>query len=270
MFTDGQVVFEVLLMHAPKRAQEVAHRSPQAFDRVDMHLPDAIAIIIPGPFLLRVTDCGVATADALIAEPLICMTTGCRPGEGVHMATQGPPIGVLTDSQSAAARPSPHRPYHRGPIIGIGAVSLALVRTPPRWISGVSVALAFFPRHSETSHRFPFRHRATVPRATAYSRWLGVCGESCAPSYGSGPNHPPAPGHFRPYRRQGRVRTPGVLTTHCPQILSPCRGYRRERNVYSDNPVVLAWSDETRGRRARPCGNVDSESPAGENNVQSR
>src|SRR5262249_1395041 len=163
--------------------------------------------------------CGVATADAVIAEPLICVTAGRGPGEGMHVATQRPPLGMLTDSQSAAARPLPPRPHPPGAVPSLGAAPPSPGRPPPRWIrrvGGLGVALAFSPRHSETSHRFPFRHRSAAPRSTAHSRWPAVCGESYVPSYGSVPILLPAPGHFRPYRRRGRVRLLGGLTTHYP------------------------------------------------------
>ena len=96
MFTDRQVVFKVLLVNPPKRTQEVTHGGPQTLDGVDVDLADAIAIIVPCPFLSAMTDRTVRTPDARIALPLVRIATGRPLGVAVDMGAEGGPIGMLS------------------------------------------------------------------------------------------------------------------------------------------------------------------------------
>ncbi len=55
MLAHGDVVLQVLFMHATKGAQKIAHGSPSAFARVGGDFVNAAAVLITRPFLLSVT-----------------------------------------------------------------------------------------------------------------------------------------------------------------------------------------------------------------------
>ena len=49
MFAHGQIVVQMLLVDASKRAQKIAGRGPQAFDGMGVDFPEAIAVVL-APF----------------------------------------------------------------------------------------------------------------------------------------------------------------------------------------------------------------------------
>ena len=85
MFTHGQIAVQICFVDAPKRAQEITCARPQAFNSVGMDLPDAIAILIPGPFLLAVTHRVVIPLDAVVALPFISVTSSVSLGGPMDM-----------------------------------------------------------------------------------------------------------------------------------------------------------------------------------------
>jgi hypothetical protein len=63
-FKDGHILRQILLMDAPKGAEKIAQPGPDAFHGVAVDFTDAIAIVVPGIFLLGMTH-RVMTASRL-------------------------------------------------------------------------------------------------------------------------------------------------------------------------------------------------------------
>src|SRR5580765_6329716 len=253
MFTHGQIVFEVLLVNPPKGAQEIPYCGPQALNRVGVDLPDAIAIIISGPFFGTMTDGTVPTLDPPIARPLIGVATRLPLRIAMDMRLQRDAIRMLADPQATASSLAPNRSHHRGSIVLIGAVSFAFVGVPPGWVGRVGVALSFFPPHSGTSHRSPCPHPARTLRPTSHNRWPAPSAVRDAPCS----DIPPIPRlrwRYSPLCKRHGAATPfGGLITHSQQTLSHCRGYRPGRSVYSGNQRGPVWSAETRAHARSPA-----------------
>jgi hypothetical protein len=66
-------------------AQEIAYIGPHAFDRIDMHFSDSVAIIVSSPFVLCVADRGMRTDNVVVAEPLIGVAHPIDLGEPMDM-----------------------------------------------------------------------------------------------------------------------------------------------------------------------------------------
>ena len=170
MFAHGQIAMQIFLVDAPKRAQEIARGCPQPFDRVGMHLADAIAIVIACPFLLAMTHGVMDTIDAVVALPFIRITGGVFLGVAVPMFLQRLPIGMLAHAQAALSTVPADGPDYGWTIIRIGPMASAFVRAAARWIARVTVFIPFFPPRSETSHRFLSRRLVTPAGLTSYTR----------------------------------------------------------------------------------------------------
>jgi hypothetical protein len=70
-FTDRDVASEVALMHPSKGTQKIPHARPSSFDRVGMDFPNAVTIVIAGPFALRMTHPLPLPRRLMIASPVI-------------------------------------------------------------------------------------------------------------------------------------------------------------------------------------------------------
>jgi len=55
-FVNSDITGQVFLMNTSKRTQEITQAGPAAFIGIDMHFPNTIAIVIPGPFIMAVTN----------------------------------------------------------------------------------------------------------------------------------------------------------------------------------------------------------------------
>src|SRR5262249_9201626 len=265
MFTHRQIVLQILLVYAPKGAQEIAHRGPQPFNRVGMHLTDTIAIVVPRPLLLAVADGEVRTGNAVVALPLIGVAAPLRAGVALDVSAQRAPIGLFAHPQTTVPGATSHCSHHRRPIILIGAMPAPLVGPAAGGIVGVGVRLAFFPPHSETSRRSRSRHRGPAALPTGCTHWPAPSAVRDGPC--SDTLRVPRLGWHcsRPCTHHGAARRLGWLTTGLRQRPSQCRGCRPGRRLCTDNRLSPAWTDETYApARPRP-GTVDSQTPGGEN-----
>src|SRR5260221_13284549 len=84
-----QIARQELLMNATKEAHKVTDKDPHAFESVDMHFADAIAVVIPRPFTLGVTNGGVRTGKVVIAAPFIGINMGIIQGKVLQMRLEG-------------------------------------------------------------------------------------------------------------------------------------------------------------------------------------
>src|SRR5262245_64744127 len=122
MFTDGQIVFEILLVDSAKGAQEVTHRRPQAFNRIGMNLSNAISILISSPFLDAMTDRAMRPVKVCISLPLVGVAAGVAPRVVMAVGAQRSPIRMLPHPQATVPTLASDGPHHRPPIIFIGTV----------------------------------------------------------------------------------------------------------------------------------------------------
>jgi hypothetical protein len=265
MFTHGQIAVQIFFVDAPKRAQEITCARPQAFNSVGMDLPDAIAIIIPCPFLLAVTYRVVIPLDAVVALPLICITGGVFLGVAVHVFLQRLSIGMLAHAQPALATFSTDGSHHGRAIILIGAVPSSLVRAAARWIAWVAVFVAFFPPRSETSHRFLSRRPATPGSLTLYIRWLGAVCATDAHIDAKARVLPLTPSPVRLYKSRGLATPHSVALDCCPQRACLYRGYRSVDSGDSGNRQSRACVAETHALLALTLHSLGTVNLGGEN-----
>jgi hypothetical protein len=122
---------------------------------------------------LTVTDGAACPLDPVVAPPLVRVTSGSRQRLTVEMPPQRRPIRMLADPQPTLPAPSPDGADHRRSVILVGAVAAPLVRTPPRRVGRIGVAVAFFPPRSETSRRSRSPRPRAPPRSAAHKRSLG-------------------------------------------------------------------------------------------------
>jgi len=144
-FADGNVATEVVLVNTTEGAQEFTHRRPHTFGSVDMHLTDAIAVIIARPFLLAVTDRRVRANDVMVALPFVGVYLSIGPGEGMDMVNQRLFVSVVNHSQACLSALTSHSADNGRPIIVIGAVSPQFVDPPAGRIIWVRMKITFSP-----------------------------------------------------------------------------------------------------------------------------
>src|SRR4029453_3669039 len=102
-----------------------------------MHLPDAIPIVIAGPFFLAMTHGVMNTIDSVVALPFIRVTGGVGLGVAVHGVLQRLPIGMLPRPQSALPTVPADGPDDGRTIILIGPLASAFVRATARRIAWI-------------------------------------------------------------------------------------------------------------------------------------
>jgi hypothetical protein len=117
-------------------------------------LPDAIAIIIPGPFFLTVIDGGMSADDMIVTPILIGIEGAAGLGETMPVSAQSSFGRIEHDPQPHLACFPTDRAHNRGAVIGLSASSRSFVSPTSRRISPVEVFVTFFPPRSETSRRF--------------------------------------------------------------------------------------------------------------------
>ncbi len=142
-----------------------------------MHFADAVAIIVTSPFLDRMADGGMRSLELVITVIFIGVDLSGGLGELMRMSTQDGSRGSADDAQSHLSALSSNRPDDRGTVVGVGSPPTPFVR-PASWrIRWVAVFIAFFPPHSETSHRFWSLDRVRALLVAAPERWLArLCG----------------------------------------------------------------------------------------------
>ena len=64
---NGDIATEETFVDALERPQKSAHVGPHAFAGVDMHFPDAVTVIIPGPFMFGMLDSGMHPNNVIVA-----------------------------------------------------------------------------------------------------------------------------------------------------------------------------------------------------------
>src|SRR5262249_43729172 len=114
MFTDRQIVLEILLVHPSKGTEEISYCCPQSLNSIGVHLATAIPIIIPCPFFGPMTHCAVLALDPRIASPLLGVAASLRPSIMVDMRPQGSPIGMLAHAQTTLPALPANGADHRG------------------------------------------------------------------------------------------------------------------------------------------------------------
>ena len=165
-------------MNTSKRAQEITRGRPKAFNGIRVNFAYAISVIISRPLVLTVTNRAVRPLHLVIALPFIGVTDGRLLSVAMHMLVQGLAIRTLTDAQAALPTLPANRANHRRPVIFIVAMTASFVGSTTRRIKRIAVLFAFFPPRSETSRRFPCRHRAVPLDSTSQRHSLGcVCAD---------------------------------------------------------------------------------------------
>ena len=269
MLTHRQLVFQILLMNAPKWVQEVAGGGPQAVHRNDRHLTEAIAVIIGRPFFPTMRNGAMSAVDVVIALPFICIAGGRSGGLSMNMLVERLAIGLLTHSQSALSRLPPDGVHNGRPVGFIRAVPSSFVRSSTWWIGWIGVLVAFFPPRSGTSHRFLSAYQPTADRSTAHKPWLESFAGGNEPWCNSVASLQPTKHCFHPYRCHAAGARLSGVTIHGQPIPSHYRDCTPDHIADSDNPSTLVWRNET--LRLDPGGlhTEDTQSPDGEKAVQS-
>jgi hypothetical protein len=252
MLAHGQIAVQIFFVDAPKRTQEIARGCPQPFDRVGMHLPDAIPIVIAGPFFLTVTHREMHTIESVVALPFIRVTDGFFLSVLVYVLLQRLPISMRAYAQSALPTVPADGPDDGRTIIVIGPMASAFVRAAARRIAWIAVCVPFFPPRSGTSHQFPSQHPVTPVGSTSYTPWLGA---ACATD-----GHTDAKARVLPLTLslvrlcKSRVLTtpPGAALDCSPQKWFPYRGYTSGGSGDSGNRQSPACASETPGPRVLP------------------
>lgn len=80
-FVNGDITGQVFLMNAPERTQEITQAGPTALIGIDMHFPNPVAIVIPGPFVLAVTNRVAHPLEFVVTIVLIGVDCGLSSGE---------------------------------------------------------------------------------------------------------------------------------------------------------------------------------------------
>jgi len=133
-------------MNATEGMQEVAHCRPHPFGSVDVHFTDAIAIIIPRPLFLAVTNRGVQANDVIVALPFVGEYHSISLGEHMNVMDQGLFVSWVNYSQTHLPALASKCTSDGRSIFIIGAMSPPLVGPPPGWIIRIVVTFTFSPR----------------------------------------------------------------------------------------------------------------------------
>src|SRR5688572_8381797 len=164
----GDITTQAMFTHAAKNTQESAQARPHAFRRVGVNFADAIAIIIPRPLFVTMSDHRTWTGNRVVAVIFIGIDMRSFARKLLDMLAQRDLFRIRHHAQAHFARLSSHRPQNRGTVIGKGAASPAFVGATAGWIGWLKVFASFFPPHSETFHRFQRQYRGGgLPVATA-------------------------------------------------------------------------------------------------------
>jgi hypothetical protein len=114
-----------------------------------MHFASAIAIIIPRPFVSTMADGGMNWMTAAVALLFVgvqpCATSWNIIGDE---RAASPCVRVVAHPKALLARVPRNEADDGGPIVGIGAVALALIGASTRWVTGIAMGRAFFPPRS--------------------------------------------------------------------------------------------------------------------------
>ena len=90
-------------MDAPKGAEKIAQPGPDAFHSVAVDFTDAIAIVVPGIFLLGMTHRGMTASrldQVIVCRRFIRVHRGGLGRGSLDFGLNGALLGVLTDGQA--------------------------------------------------------------------------------------------------------------------------------------------------------------------------
>jgi len=214
MFAHRHIVVPVLLMHAAKGTQKVSQRLPQAFNRVDVNLTDAIAIIVARPLSRTMTDGRVPTVQLVVALPLVAVTGRASGDELLHVPVPRLLVSALCYSQAAVAVASDSSDDRRAVIL-VCTVTPFLIGSTTRRISLVLMLFSFFPPRSETSRRFQSGSLSRASLPTSRTRSLA---NACARYEHSGERATVLqlrPENFHLCRRRAGARRPVAGASCC-------------------------------------------------------
>jgi hypothetical protein len=144
---------QIPLMDAPEATPIGPERRACTLAAMAVDLAPAITIIITGPFVGPGAHGGVGRRAAAIARPFVRVEDRAL-GRDVlgDQVSAGARVGMVADPQALLARLARHHTDDRGPIIGRGAMPLALIGASAWRIGGVAMGRAFFPPRSDPVH----------------------------------------------------------------------------------------------------------------------
>ena len=137
------------LVDTPKGPQEGPKRRTRALTGVAMNFALTITIVIPRPFAYPMADCAMDWMATPITLPLVGvqLRAASRKVFGDE-GTARPCVRVVAHPKALLARVPRDDADNGGPIVGIGAVSPALIGASTWWVTGIAMGRAFFPPRS--------------------------------------------------------------------------------------------------------------------------
>ena len=145
--TDRHITGKILLMYTPEDPQKVAHTRPESLNRVRVHLPDPIAVVIARPLALTMADRLAMAFNPVVALPLIGVDKGSWLSRGMNMPAQTGSVGAFEHPKTHRSALAPERADNRRTVVVVGAVAPALVGPSAGRIVWIIMALAFSPAY---------------------------------------------------------------------------------------------------------------------------
>jgi hypothetical protein len=144
-------------------------------------LTSALPIIIASPFVDAVADRGMGWMTPPVAPPLI----GIQPRAASRKVFDdepmtSPPVRVVAHPKTLLARLTRDDTDDRGPIVGIGAVALALIGTSTWGGTGIAMGRAFVPPRSGSVRRPQTPCRSSPRLVRCRSGAAARAGVTCA------------------------------------------------------------------------------------------
>ena len=145
-------------MNTLEGAQERPDIGPHAFNGIAMNFAKAVAIRVPRPFMLAVTNGIVHTLELIVTLIFVSIHDCLGLGELMNLSAQSEAFGVFHHPQAHLTRFPSDGANDGRTVVGISAPSPLFVGPTARWVSRVKVLVTFFPPHSETFRRFLSRY----------------------------------------------------------------------------------------------------------------
>jgi hypothetical protein len=249
-FIRRHIQMQVLLVDATEATEICPEGRAPSFTIVAVDFTAAIPIVIPGPFAGPVAHGGVGGVAAMIALPLVGKELHAV-GRNVvgNQLVAGPRVCVITHPKPLLPRLPRDHADDRGAIVGVGAVSFALIAAPPWRVGGIAMGRAFFPRRSGTVHRPRRRYQPSPPSAPSRSHWL----ECVAVRYGAvsvtGPTRAPGVRLARPWQSRAATGLGSPVVVGFSQRPCPSGGCSTHRSPGNDMPE----NGPGYGTAAAPC-----------------
>jgi hypothetical protein len=251
-------------MHTTEGTQEIAHRCPHPFCRIDVYFADAIAVVITCPFFLAVTDRCVYANDVIVASPFVGEYHCIGQGESVNMVNQGLFVSVVNHSQAHLPALAADRADNGRSVIVVGAVSRPFIGPSTRWIIRISVKFAFFPPRSETSRLFQSADLAKDHQAAATPHWTGWHVAYREPFGARLRSRVPWSQSAHPCIPHEAAEWPVLAESAFPQTRSHCTGCRCLDKDTGIPSTGFSWLCGTHVPPPRSCRNVGISTRSGE------